>query len=472
MLDHLAPIDASFLYLEDRATAMNSGSVLILETGSRSLRLEELTALVASHLEESPRYRQRVREVPFRLGGPVWVDDGAFELAYHVRRVALPAPGSPEQLAEFAARTLGRPLDRRHPLWELYLVDGLTHGRQALVTKSHQAIVDGRRSVDIAHLLLRENPREAAAVPEFAHHPEPGDLQLLAAAVKEYVETPAALARTFTGGARGLASGSLRAGRAVGGLLTSALRTTVDLAPESPLNSKIGDSRRLSLVRTDLDDYREIREWAARDWARGVTINDVVLTVVSGAIRAWLLSHGEPVHSRSRLRALVPVGVGVAEKAATTGLADHMMSCVIDLPIGEPRVTGRLRRISHDMRHQIGHGRPLSAVTLAELAGFAPPTLHHLGVRVAAAASKRVFNLVVSNAPGPRHPLHLGHAPVTATYPVTPLAAGQALSVGVTSYDGGVFYGLNGDRTVMADIEQLAAFVPEALAELTTEVRT
>lgn len=485
MLDHLAPTDASFLYLEDRATTMNAGTVLVLEPGPEGFDEADLARLVASVLPEVPRYRQRVRELPFNVAGPVWVDDAAFDLHRHVRSVALPAPGTDQQLAEFAARTLGRPLDRRHPLWQVYLVTGMAEGRVAVVTTTHQAIVDGRRSVDIAHLLLRSEqwhaagPAEPAEVtdpadltrfPGFRAAEEPGDMELLLEAGREYIETPAALARAFTGGARGVVSGAARLGGGAAGVLFSLARTTTDPAPESPLNARIGDSRRLSLVRTELEDYRLVRDAASRQQARHVTVNDVILTVVTGAVRAWLLNRGEPVHSRTRLKALVPVSVGTADEMATTGMADRALSCLVDLPVGEPDVLIRLRSVAHDMRRQVGGNRVLGADALAELAGFAPPTLHHMGVRLADAASRRVFNLIVSNAPGPQHPLYVGHARVVATYPVTPLSAGQALSVSVTSYDGAVFYGLNGDRTVMADIEQLAGFVPEALTELITEV--
>lgn len=471
VLDHLTALDASFLYLEDPSTAMNAGSALVLDPPESGLGLGEVMRLVESRIDEVPRYRQRVREMPMRMSGPVWVDDAAFDLGYHVRRAALPAPGGLEQLGEFAARTLNRPLDRRHPLWELYLVEGLEGGRVALVTKTHQALVDGIHSIDIAHLLLDSEPREAPVPPERIPPSEPSDLALLAAAGMEFFSGPGAMVRHVTGGVRGVAVAALQVGTQAAGVISTLARTTTDPAPPSPLNAKVGGSRRVSFLRTDLDVYRQVREAVAQGpLGDGVTVNDVILTVVAGAVRAWLLNRGEPVHSRSRVKALVPVSVGEGVHARTIGLADRLIACVIDLPIGEPQALARLRRISYDMRRQVSGGGALGADTLAGLAGFAPPTLHHLGVRLAGAMSRRVFNLVITNAPGPQHPLYVGRARMVGSYPVTPLAAGQALSVGLTSYDGGVFFGLNGDRAVMADIDKLAQFVPEALAELTSEV--
>lgn len=524
MLDHLSPLDASYLYLEDSSTAMNAGTVLLLETPPAGIDVDEIVRLVAARIEEVPRYRCRVRHMPLGLSAPVWVEDTEFDLAYHVRRVTLPAPGGLAQLEEFCARTLNRPLDRRHPLWELYIVDGVVGtestdgvvgtestggvvgtdgtggvvgagpaegvvgaespesvasagaeaapqvGLTAIVTKTHQALVDGRQSLDIAHLLLDAEPRDPPEPEEYVPGPEPSDLGLLIAGGREYLASPGSLVQRVAGGVKDAVAGVASVGKDVAGMVVGVARTTSGLAPATPLNAKVGGSRRVSFQRTDLEVYRRIRDRARHTVSAGVTVNDVVLAVIAGAMRAWWLSRGEPMHSRSRVRAMVPLSAYKGNQPEASGLVEQVITPVVDLPIGEPDVVTRLRRISFEMRRQVGPGRALGAESLADLAGFAPPTLHHLGVRMAEAVSSRLFNFVVTNVPGPQHELYVGHARMIGTYPVTPLIAGQGLAVGVTSYDGGVYFGLNGDSAVMADIDRLARFIPEALAELHLEV--
>jgi len=225
---------------------------------------------------------------------------------------------------------------------------------------------------------------------------------------------------------------------------------------------EVSTQRRFAVARTDLEDYRRVRR------AHGCAVNDVVLAVVAGALRSWLLSRGEPVTSHSTVRAMVPMSVrGDADVPSSAGtLGNRVSSFLVDLPVGEPSPVVRLHHVTHAMREHTSTGQNVGADTLVRIGGFAPPTLHALGARAASGIAKRIFNLVVTNVPGPQFPLYAAGARMLEMFPVVPLAKGQALAIGLTSYDGGVYYGFNGDRDGMPDVEVLAGMVDEALDEL------
>lgn len=472
MTDRLSPLDASFLYLEESTTAMHVGSVMILEPTEGGFDYDRLVALVSARIGDSSRYRQRVRELPANVSGPVWVDDAAFDLTYHVRRSALPRPGTDEQLAEFVSRIQSRPLDRQHPLWEIYLVEGLADGRCALVTKTHQALVDGITAVDIGHLILDDTPEsEVPPLAEWVPRREPGDLELVAEVLVGFVRRPLTLVERIRGGIGGLAGAAHRALSNAGSIVTQVARTAASPAPTSALNARVGAPRRFRMIQTDLEDFRVVRErLAGGKRPIDVSVNDVALAVVAGGLRSWLQSRGEPVHSATTVRAMVPVSI--TEGSEPAGSANRVAACFVDLPVGEPNARLRLERIAYQTRRQTSGNRAVGAETLANLAGFAPPTLHHLGARLGSAVSRRLFNLVITNVPGPQHPLYVADARMLASYPVMPLALGQSVAVGLTSYDGGVFIGLNGDRAAMSDLDVLGDCLVEALDDLVAATTT
>jgi WS/DGAT/MGAT family acyltransferase len=252
---------------------------------------------------------------------------------------------------------------------------------------------------------------------------------------------------------------------AVGAVVSTVARTAARPAPISPLNVEIGEARRYIMVGTDLEDYRKVRNRLALGrYADDVTINDVVLATISGALRSWLLTRGEGVHSATTVRAMVPVSVYDTDDV--TRLGNRVTACFVDLPVGEPSASMRLHQIAFAMRQQMEGGQAVGAESLAGLAGFASPTLHSLGARLGMAMSRRLFNVIITNVPGPQQPLYAGDALMLATYPVMPLARWQAVSIGLTSYDGGVYYGLNGDRTAMPDLDVLGQCLVDSLAEL------
>ena len=459
MPDRLSALDMSFLYLEEQTTPMHVGSVGLFETPEGGFGFDSLLAVVRERLAFVPRYRQRLRWVPGNLANPVWVDDEDFDLTYHLQRSAVPKPGTPEQLRELVARIMSRPLDRSRPLWEMYFVEGLEDGRFALVSKTHQAVVDGVSAVDIGQVVLDVSPH-APDPPTDGWMPalEPSSLELLAGAVADVVHRPGVLVETARRAVSDLpAAGGgwvLRMlGGAAGGVVT-AMRTAASPAPGSLLNVPIGAQRRFATVDTRLDDYRAVR---AR---HGGNVNDVVLATIAGALRNWMFTRGVRVPTTASVRALVPVSVLTGEGE------NRVAEYVVDLPVGEPSPAMRMHQVSYAMKAHLETGQAVRARALAGMAGFAPPTLHALGARVANSLSRRLFNLVVTNVPGPQTPLFVGGAPMVATYPVVPLAKGQALAIGLTSYNGAVCFGLNGDRDAMSDLDVLAQCIPDALNEL------
>ena len=458
MADRLSALDVSFLYMETPTTAMHVGGVAVFDPPEGGFDYERLVELISQRIALVPRYRQRVRDIPGRLANPVWVDDESFDVTYHVRRSALPKPGTDAQLRELVGRLMGRQLDRSRPLWEIYLVEGLAEGRVGVITKTHHAMVDGVSAVDIGTVILDLTP-EPREVPADDWRParEPGLVSLVTGAVTDLVKRPTQAIDNARGAVGDVRATAGKLAGVAGGMLASAA-TIARPAPDSPLNVRIGEQRRFGMARTDLDDYKRIRK------AHGGTINDVVLAVVSGALRAWLMTRGEAVNPTTTIRAMVPVSV---RPEGTEGqIGNRVSSYFVDLPVGEGNPVMRLHQVSFAMRGHKESGEAVGADAIVALSGFAPPTLHSLGARLASGFTRRLFNLVVTNVPGPQFPLYAAGARMLEMYPVVPLAKGQAVSIGLTSYDGGVYFGLNADRDAMPDIDVLAGLIEESLAEL------
>ncbi len=456
MADRLSSLDVSFLYMETSTTAMHVGGVATFEPPEGGFDYDRLCELITQRIALVPRYRQKVKFIPGHVANPVWVDDEDFDVSYHVRRSALPKPGTPAQLRELVGRLQGRRLDRNRPLWEIYLVEGLEGGKVGIITKTHHAMVDGVSAVDIGTVILdlTPTPRE---VPEDDWRPErePGAASLVIGAVTDLVRRPTQAldtARTAVGDARATIG---KVTTVAGGILSSA-RAVARSAPESPLNVTIGEQRRFGMASTELDDYKRVRK------VHGGTVNDVVLATVAGALRTWLLTRGESISPTTTIRAMVPVSVRGDDDSG----GNRVSSYFVDLPVGEGNPVMRLHQVSFAMRSHKESGEAVGADALVQLTGFAPPTIHALGARVASSFTRRLFNVVVTNVPGPQFPLYAAGAKMLEMYPVVPLAKGQALSIGLTSYDGGVYYGLNADRDAMTDIDVLAGCIEESLAEL------
>ena len=438
----------ALLAMDSANTPMHLATVEVFEPGDEGFDYRKLVALVGDRLAFVPRYRQRLMSVPGSLARPVWVDDDDFDITYHVRQSALPRPGSMEQLEDLVARIIARPLDRTRPLWEMYLIEGLEDGRFAILVKSHQTLVDGISTIDIGQVILDMDTVTRERIPdEWVPRREPSSAALVTEAVQEQLRNPVAAVGGIRDGLSGLVKASpLFAGRRA--------------VPDSPLQTTLSQQRRFHAVRTCLDDYRKVRRF------HGGTVNDVVLATITGALRAWLMTRAESVHSSRQLRAMVPMGV-MDKDLEPTSLGSQVTGTVLTLPIGEQSPVVRLHQVSYALKAHKDTGKAVSALRLIGVGGFAPTTFHALGARVAADThAERGFNIVVTNVPGPQFPLYACGARMLQSYPVQPLLPGHALAIGVTSYDGGVHYGLTADRDAIPDVAVIGQCITEALAEL------
>jgi WS/DGAT/MGAT family acyltransferase len=450
--DRLSGLDTSFLHMERAGAHMHVASIILFDGAPPSH--EEFRDQIESRLHLVPRFRQKLRLVPFGQGRPVWVDDPYLNLDYHVRRTALPAPGSEEQLRNLAARIFSQQLDRTKPLWELWLVEGLEEGRFAVIGKSHHALVDGVSGVDITTVLfdLEQEPAEPPLrPPKWAPRPEPTDLDLLAGALRERATSPREIVR----GVRAALRGPRQVLRGLGA--TGRMIELATAAPHSRFNVEIGSHRRLALVAADLDDLKRVKN------AHGGTVNDVVLSVVAGALGNYLRARGDDT-DELELRAMVPVSVRADEERGALG--NRISAMMAPLPVWSRDPVERLQAVSATMGDLKSSGQAVGAEILTRLTDFAPPTIASQAARLQPA--QRFFNLVVTNVPGPQFPLYLLGRRMQAFYPLVPLARRQALCVGIMSYDGGVYFGLIGDYDAMADLDSFALDLEGAIAEAVT----
>ncbi len=451
--DRLTGLDSSFLHLERGPAHMHVASVSLFEGPAPDY--DDFRAHIESRLHLVPRFRQKLRFVPFGQGRPRWVDDPRFNLEYHVRHTALPEPGSEEQLKTLAARIFSQRLDRSKPVWELWLVDGVEGDRFAVIGKTHHCLVDGVSGVDITTVLFDTEP-EAAATGEpaaWVPRPEPSDAQVLAEALVERATTPAEAVR----GVRALFRAPRQAARNVVDTLEAAgafARTTL-AAPASPFNVEIGPYRRLAVVRGDLARFKEIKN------ELGGTVNDVVLAVVTGALGRYLRSRGHST-SELELRALVPISVRAADEHGALG--NRVSSFMAPLPVFAEDPVERLRLVSAEMGDLKQSKQAVGATMMTQLSDFAPPTIAGQAARLQPA--QRFFNLVVTNVPGPQFPLYLMGRRMTAIVPMVPLARRQAVCFGIMSYDGQINFGLTGDYEAMSDLDALATDLEDSIEEL------
>ena len=455
MPERLSPSDMSSLLAERGPIHVHVGATTIMD--GQPPDLEELLAHVDARLALVPRFRQRVTPDRLGLSNPEWTDDPGFDIRWHVRHSALPAPGSLGQLRDYVGRVMSGPLDLERPLWQLYMIEGVEGGRFSVISKTHHALVDGVSAVDVGTILLDPNPEGTEMpLPEQAGEPDaPSPEMLFVRAASERIRQPLRSAR----------KAATEAIRMPGETASRVMRTAegfVGLAaggptcPPSPLNVEIGRDRRVAYARGDLEAIKDARGEG------GATVNDVILAIAAGALRHFLAARGDAVPDH--LVALVPVSVRRPDEHLDLG--NRISTILVRLPLGidDPRL--RLERIRGETARLKQSEQARAASLIIEATGWTPPTINRLLSELM--ARPRVFNLVISNVPGPQVPFYLLGRRMLEVYPFVPLSPqGHALSIGVVSYDGGVFFGIVGDRRAVADIDDFEQALETALTEQT-----
>ena len=453
-MDRLSALDVSFLTNETSSAHMHVGGVMIFEGPPPSY--DDLVEHVRSRAHLVPRFHQKLAYPPAQTGRPFWIDDPTFNLEYHIRHSALPAPGSEEQLRRMTGRIFSQQLDRSKPLWELWLVQGLTRKRFALLTKTHHSLVDGVSGVDIATVLFDLQPVPDPVEPDtdWVPDPEPSQATMLARGIEDVAKAPIGLARRLQGAIEHPERAIARVGEAVEGIgeIGWALANP---APDVPLNVPIGSHRRFEWIRSDLDHFKRVKN------AFGGTVNDVVLAVVSGALRAWL--HGRGVRTDGlELRAQVPVSTRGTDERGQLG--NQIVALRTPLPVYIEDPVARLQRVSESMGDVKNSKQAVGAEVISRFNDFAPPTLLAQAARLN--FSTRLFNVVVTNVPGPQMPLYILGRELEDIFPVGFLPPNQALFVAVMSYNGQVNFGLLADYDAVDDVGVIATAIERALAEL------
>jgi len=443
-------MDASFLYMENEFDLHHNAWLGIFEGPAPTG--EEYRRHIASKLPRIPRYRQRVRFVPHDLAAPVWVDDQHFNLGYHVRSIALPSPGSEEQLKELFTTLMAQPLDRNKPLWDMWLIEGLEGNRWALISRLHHCMADGVSTTDITTTVLDREP--AAATPAFVDdwkaEAPPTDAELVQTALIESQQQGLEQASRYNTLVNSLKSQMAEVDRAFASLKNS-LANPLSI---TSLNGPIGPYRRWAWAKVSLANIAAIRA------SLGGTVNDIVLTIVTRAFRDLLLSRGEEVADRT-VRCLVPVSVrSIGEEGG-----NRIASMYAELPVGIADPKERLANVRAQMDGLKASKQALAADVLASLAGFQPPALMAMSARQASHVPNPV-NTVTTNVPGPQRPLFLLGRKMLDNYPYVPLASTMRLGTSVFSYDGYARFGVSGDYESMPDINVFADGLKEGIREL------
>ena len=451
--ERLSASDMSSLLAERGPIHVHVGATMIFEGKPPGYR--DLVEHVEARLNLVPRFRQRITPIRFNLDNPVWADDPRFDIEWHVRRAALPAPGGFGELRELVGRIMSEPLDFTRPLWQLYLVEGLDRKRFAVVPKTHHALVDGVAAVDVGTIVLDPNKdgTEMELPSERWEPDEPSPEMLFVRAASRRITNPLKTARQAAREAltmpRSTASRVMKTTEGFARLAASG-----PTAPRTFLNPEIGRDRRVAYVDSRLDDLKAMRG------ATEATVNDVILSVSAGALRRYFERRGEPL-PRS-IVALVPMSIRRPDEDLELG--NRIATLLVSLPIAEADPVRRLELIHEETVRQKQSEQASAASLIIEATGWTPPTIN----RVLAGAISRplAFNLVITNVPGPQVPFYLLGRELKAIYPFVPLSPqNHALSIGVLSYDGGVFFGIVGDRDVIADIDDLTAELEASLAE-------
>jgi WS/DGAT/MGAT family acyltransferase len=476
----LTSLDAQFLALETPRQTGHVGGLAILDPATAPggvINAARVQEVVGERLALLPPLRWRLAKVPLGLDHPYWVDDRDFDLEYHVREIALPAPGDEEQLAEQVARICARPLDRARPLWEIYLIHGLADGHVAMLTKIHHAVIDGMSGAEIMGLLLDLEPT-GRELPEPDEHAAgegmPSDLELLARGLMALPRFPLRVLRGLPRAVPnieatpfGTLPGATLVGRLAGEVQHVVLRDDGAparaglVAPKTTFNGRVSPHRRFVFGRIGLDDVKAVKN------AHGCTVNDVAVSICAGAVRRWLIEHDEL--PEDPLVTQIPVSVRTGDQVGTYGNRILLMSAPLHTNIADP--VERLRRTHEGLADMKERHRALPAELLQDANNFIPPAVFaraaQLTLRLATSRPGRpAWNLVISNVPGPQVPLYMAGAQLVANYPVSVITDGMGLNITLMSYCGMVDFGIVADRDQMPDARRLIGWLEEELSAL------
>jgi len=459
--ERLSFFDSTYLAMERPNSYMHIAAILTFEAGPLArpdggVDIDRIRAFIGSKLSLIPRYRQRLDRVPVD-GVPVWVDDAHFSLDYHVRHTALPRPGTDAELKRLAARVFAQHLDRSRPLWEIWVIEGLDLDRFAMVIKVHHSMIDGMAGVDILQAIMSLYPTDDVAEAEpWEPRPVPSSTRLLVDEAARIARVPLDLARNAAGLLSNRAGAQAELRHRAEAVVNAVRTGWFNRTGTTPVNETLSPHRRFEWLTVDLDRVKDVKN------ALGGTVNDVVLAVVAGAVRAFLGERGVDLDSLE-YRVMVPVSVRPDDEQNRMG--NQVAMWLVDMPIAEPDPVKRLSAIRATVEDLKMSDAALGATILTQAASWMPLNLLSLGVRLVYAAA-RPFNMTVTNVPGPQIPIYLLGSKLLANYPMVPLYMDHGIGVALFSYDGDIDWGLVADYDLVPDLDRFAAAISSSLDDL------
>jgi len=457
----LTALDDSFLLHERPNAFMHVASVAVLDAGplaapTGGVDIGRIRRGIAAVLHRLPRYRQKLDRIPI-TGAPIWIDDDEFSLDYHVRHTSLPRPGDREQLKRLAARIMAGHLDRSRPLWECWVVEGLEGGQFAVINKTHHAMIDGSAGIDLMNVLMTPSPEvREAEVPAFIPRRPPTASELAWDELRRRARLPFDAVRDLGElwrAARNTRRGILNRARQIAEIAGASLRS----ASATPLNQRIGPHRRFDWTTHEVDALKAVRQ------ELGGTLNDIVLTIVTGAVRRFL-SYRRVDPATIDFRVLAPVSVEEDGPAGPRGIGHRVSAWFVPLPIDEPDAASQRAAISETTRELETRKPAVAAGQLMNAGEWNPGTLLSLGARNATRLTP--YNIEVTNVPGPQVPIHLLGARMTEIYPLVPLVEGVGLGIALFSYAGRLHWGVNADYELVPDLDRFIGFLDDAFDDL------
>jgi diacylglycerol O-acyltransferase / wax synthase len=457
--ERLGALDASFLGIEDESCHMHVGGVLIFDIGplrapDGGVDIERIRQAIHARLHLVPRFRQRLAYIPYERI-PIWVDDERFRLAYHVRHTALPHPGDERVLKRLVGRVMSQALDRKRPLWEMWIVEGVEGDRFALISKTHHCMIDGISGADLMSVIMSPYPNPSNARPEaWKPRPKPTNARLVFDEAVRRAAQPPAIVRAVYDAVRDPETKLREITDAAAGVV-EAFAPAFSPVSKTPLNVEVGPHRRFDWTEMKVADLRAVKN------VLGGTLNDVVLATVSGALRAFLAQRGlDP--DELEIRAMVPVSVRSNDERGHLGNRVTQLTAPLPIKLTDP--VERLQAVRETTAGLKESRQALGGEVLTAISDWTVPNLLVQAVRLASRA--RPYNLIVTNVPGPQIPLYLEGALMRTSYPVVPLFENLALVVGLFSYNGGLYWGINADWEQIPDLHDFIIALEDSFREL------